>query len=85
MLLTDIKIGLLNQYGKICREPQIPSQFVWNIGKAISTLAHSFVTQMRLMLKKVIIWVRKSMIEGERLVHIIMWILLISVYLAAHW
>jgi hypothetical protein len=59
MLLTDIKIGLLNPLKEICKEPQIPSQFVWNIGKGILTSAHSFVTQMHLMLKKFFIWVRK--------------------------
>jgi hypothetical protein len=83
MLLTDIKIGLLNPLREICREPQIPSQFVWSIGKAISTLVRSSATQMHLMLKKFIIWVKKSMTDVVLSAHIIMWIwyFLMVVYL----
>jgi len=83
MLLTDIKAGLLNPLREICREPQIPSQFVWNIGKVISTLVRSFVTQMHLMLKKFITWAKKSMTDVVLLAHTIMWIwfFLMAVYL----
>jgi hypothetical protein len=83
MLLTDIKIGLLNPLREICREPQIPSQFVWNIGKAISTSAHSFATQMHLMLKKFFIWVKNVLTDVVLLAHTIMWIwyFLMVVYL----
>jgi len=66
MLLTDIKIGLLNPLREIYREPQIPSQFVWNIGKAISTSAHSFATQMLLMLKKFIILAKNVLTAVEQ-------------------
>tara|TARA_B100000287_G_scaffold86833_1_gene79466 strand:- start:73098 stop:73355 length:258 start_codon:yes stop_codon:yes gene_type:complete len=74
MLLTDTKIGLLNPLRGICREPQIPLQSVWNIGRAISTSAHSFATQMHSMLKKFFIWVKSALTDVALLVHTIMWI-----------
>jgi hypothetical protein len=84
MLLTDIKIGLLNPLREICREPQIPSQFVWSIGKATLTSVLSFATQTRSMLKKFFTWVRSVLIDAERLALITMWIwyFLMVVYLS---